>query len=55
MRLAFAGRTLEFDTTVVHVFQESGQTGPQGVGLVFKNRKEVEEAISPYLAGVKER
>jgi Tfp pilus assembly protein PilZ len=56
MRLDFAGgRTFEFETTVVHVFQEGGQSGRQGVGLVFKDRKEVEEAISPYLTGAKER
>ena len=50
MRLDFTGKTFEFDTTVVHVFQDGAQQGRRGVGLVFKNRKEVEEAIAPYLA-----
>src|SRR6266852_5976837 len=51
MRLGFAGKTFEFETTVVHVFQDGGaQQGRRGVGLVFRNRKEVEEAIAPYLA-----
>ncbi len=54
MRLGFAGKTFEFETTVVHVFQDGGaQQGRRGVGLVFRNRKEVEEAIAPYLAQAK--
>jgi Tfp pilus assembly protein PilZ len=53
MRLEFAGKTFEFETNVVHVFQDGPEQGQRGVGLVFKNRKEVEEAIAPYLAGVK--
>lgn len=50
MRLEFAGKTFEFESTVVHVFQQPGR---RGVGLVFKDRKEVEEAVAPYLAQAK--
>ncbi len=50
MRLDFAAKTFEFEATVVHVFQDSSKSGPHGVGLVFKDRREVEEALTPYLA-----
>jgi Tfp pilus assembly protein PilZ len=50
VRLDFAARTFELDTSVVHVWlNAAGQPGPRGVGLVFKDKKEFEEAITPYL------
>jgi Tfp pilus assembly protein PilZ len=49
VRLDFAKRTLEFETSVVHVWANASQTAPRGVGLVFNDLKEVEAAIEPFV------
>ncbi len=48
MRLDFASTTLEFAASVVHIYGGS-QPGPRGIGLVFKDQGEVEEALASYL------
>lgn len=48
MRLEFCSTTLEFASSVVHVYDGS-QAGRRGIGLVFKDKKEVEEALASYL------
>jgi Tfp pilus assembly protein PilZ len=48
LRADFAKRTFEFNSTVVHTWQ-GAQPGPRGVGLVFKDVKEVEAAVRPLL------
>ncbi len=49
LRLDFASTTFEFDASVVHVWQDSSQPGARGIGLVFKDKKEVEAALETYL------
>jgi Tfp pilus assembly protein PilZ len=49
MRLEFAGQTFEFDASVVHVWPNPTKDHPGGVGLVFKDKKEVEGTIKQYL------
>lgn len=48
MRLEFASATLEFDASVIHVYDGS-QAGPRGLGLVFKDQGAVEQALASYL------
>ena len=48
MRLDFASTTLEFAASVVHVY-DGAQAGPRGIGLVFKDKKEVESALASLL------
>jgi Tfp pilus assembly protein PilZ len=49
VRVDFAKRILEFETSVVHVWANASQTVPRGVGLVFNDRNEVEAAIEPFV------
>ncbi len=49
LRFDFAEQTFEFDASVVHVWLNPTKDHPRGVGLVFKDPKEVEGTIKPYL------
>jgi Tfp pilus assembly protein PilZ len=49
VRLDFAGQVFEFDASVVQVFADSSGPGVRGIGVVFKERKLVEEKITPFL------
>ena len=48
MHLEFSSTALEFAASVVHVYDGS-QAGPRGIGLVFKDKSQVEQALAPYL------
>src|SRR5215831_12943120 len=48
MRLDFASTTFEFDASVVHIWQEGSYVAP-GVGVLFKDSKEVEASLAPFL------
>ncbi len=48
MRLDFCSTTLEFPASVVHIYAGS-QPGPRGIGLVFRDQREVDEALASYL------
>jgi len=48
MRLDFSSAALEFAASVVHVYDGS-QARPRGIGLVFKDKKEVDDALALYL------
>jgi Tfp pilus assembly protein PilZ len=48
LRADFANKTFEFNSTVVHTWLVE-QPGPRGIGLVFKDAKEVEAAVKPLL------
>jgi hypothetical protein len=48
MRLDFSSAALEFAASVVHVYDGS-QSRPRGIGLVFKDKKEVDQALASYL------
>ena len=49
MRLDFSSTTFEFDASVVHVWRDGSSAGPRGVGLLFKDKKEVEARLAPYV------
>jgi len=49
VRLEFAAQTYEFDASVVHVWLDTSQPGPRGVGLLVKDQKEFEGTLKPYL------
>lgn len=46
IRLDFAGKVFEFDASVVQIFADPGM---KGIGVVFKERKDVEDTITPFL------
>jgi len=48
MRLDFASTTFEFDASVVHIWGEGSYVAP-GVGVLFKDSKEVEASLAPFL------
>lgn len=48
MRLDFSSTTLEFAASIVHVYDGSNAR-PRGIGLVFKNKKEVDDALASFL------
>jgi Tfp pilus assembly protein PilZ len=49
VRLDFMNKTFEFDASVVQVFLDSSLHGLRGIGVIFKERKDVEETITPLL------
>ena len=48
MRLDFCSTALEVAASVVHVYDGS-QARPRGIGLMFKDKKEVDDALASYL------
>ena len=48
MRLDFCSTALEVAASVVHVYDGS-QARPCGIGLMFKDKKEVDDALASYL------
>lgn len=48
IRLDFASKVFEFDASVVQVFADSSHP-MRGIGVVFKERKDVEDTITPFL------
>ena len=48
MRLDFCSTALEVAASVVHVYDGS-QARPRGIGLMFKDKKEVDDALAFYL------
>lgn len=49
MRLDFASIAFEFEASVVHVWQDSSYAA-RGVGVMFKDNKEVEGSLAPFLS-----
>ncbi len=46
LRLDFVNKTFEFDASVVQVFLDRSM---RGIGVIFKEKKDVEETITPLL------